>query len=55
MSECRHIHLTKLEGPVHGPDDYRCNNCGAHFIAKPLEISVVMGQPQADNPPKEGA
>jgi hypothetical protein len=48
MSECKHSHLTRLEGPLHScPNDYVCNDCGqqVHVMIVPIEITVSYGQP----------
>ncbi len=35
--------LTRLGGPIHGPRDYYCKECGDQYVAKPFEITVKFG------------
>lgn len=49
MSDCTHIHLIKLVGPLNEDGkSYRCQDCGEllRVEIKPLEIKVSYGQPQ---------
>lgn len=46
MSDCPHIHLIKLAGPLHeGGKDYLCQDCkkSLQVEIKPLEIKVHYG------------
>jgi hypothetical protein len=46
MTDCKHIHLTKIENC--GPTDYVCDQCRLHFHTLPgmKPIEVVFGVPQ---------
>jgi hypothetical protein len=46
--DCKHNHLTRLEGPIHpSGKDYVCDECGEQFKAEPLgPITVSYGLPK---------
>ena len=44
MSDCNHVDLKLLEGPIHpGGKDYVCLKCGEQFHAEPIVIGVHFG------------
>ena len=46
MSDCNHVDLKLLSGPIHpGGKDYVCQKCGEQFRAEPIVIGVSFGSP----------
>jgi hypothetical protein len=49
MSECNHVVLSLIEGPLHpSGKDYVCKQCGEQFRAEKLEIGVSFGMPNKE-------
>lgn len=50
MSDCNHVHLTRLEDAVTGlRDQYQCQECKEilNVTVEPYTIGVSFGKPQA--------